>query len=212
MENILSKTNNETILLPGILDATENNDGLYDENIAERRLVLNQDISESVLNDYIMYILKWNREDKHLPTDKRKPIYLFINSAGGDVMAGFSLVDTILASNTPVKAVGVGLVASMAYYIFMACTVRYSFANTIFLMHDGAVNIQNSASKSKDTMSFFNNLDDRIKNFVLTHSNITDEEYDSVYAKEYYMFAEEAQKLGCVDKIIDVDCDMDEIL
>ena len=184
---------------------------IYEEYIEDRRLVLDSDVNDSVIHDYVLYILKWNKEDLYLPTDKRKPIYLYINSVGGDAIPGFALVDAIVSSATPVIAVGVGLIASMAYYIFIGCSKRYAFENSVFLQHDGALNISNSNAKAKDSMAFYDNFDARIKDYVLAHTTMTAEKYDEVYGREYYMFPSEAKELGCVDKIIGVDCKLQEL-
>ena len=46
-----------------------------------------------------------------------------------------------------------------------------------------------------------------IKDFVLSHTNITEEEYLLHERKQWYMTAEEMKSFGVVDKIIGVDCD-----
>ena len=196
-----------------VIQNIENNgEDILSECIADRRLVLDHTIDEGVLQDYILYILKWNHEDKDIPAEKRKKIYLYINCLGGDLVDGFSLVDVILASKTPVVAISFGSVASMAYYIYICCHHRYALPNSVFLQHDGAVGIAGTNAKAKDTMAFIDNLNDRVKRLVLGHTTMSDDMYDSIYEKEYYMFPDEAQKLGVVDKIIGVDCDIDEIL
>ena len=44
------------------------------ENLEKRILVLNDEISVSILEKCSLYIIKWNTEDKDLPVEKRKPI------------------------------------------------------------------------------------------------------------------------------------------
>ena len=61
-------------------------------------------------------------------------------------------------------------------------------------------------------MAFFNSLDERIKNHVTSKTKITSEFYDSIYDKEYYMYAnEEGKELGCVDYIIGEDVTINDI-
>ena len=55
-------------------------------------------------------------------------------------------------------------------------------------------------------------LEDKKKNFVTSHTNITPEYYEEVYRKELYLSAQEAKELGIVDYIIGEDVDLDEIL
>ena len=182
------------------------------ENLDERILVFNEDVNESVLENYILYILKWNREDRDIPVEKRRAITLYISSPGGSTIDGFSLVDVIMSSITPIRGICFGLAASMGYHIFLSCHDRLAFKNSIFLQHDGEVAIQNSTSKARDTMKFFENMEKRTKEHVLDRTNMTEEFYDKIYEQEYWMYADEAKELGVLDKIIGVDCTIDEIL
>lgn len=191
-------------------------DTLYDTIIKEwlnnRTLIINQEINDDVLEMYVMQILKWNQEDINIPVEKRVPIKLIINSVGGSLIDGMALIDMINLSKTKVIGVGVGLVASAAFYIFLACKERVAFLNTTFLMHDGEVSFSQTSSKSRDTMAYFDTIDQRVKDLVLSRSTFTEEFYDEHYHKELYMFPDEMKKYGCVDKIVGEDVDIDYIL
>ena len=184
----------------------------YREYLADRVLFLTGEIDESVIDDYIMYILKWNKEDLNLPVENRKPIKIFISSPGGNVFDANILVDIILQSKTPVWGIGLDLVASAAYICFLACHIRYSFENSAFLQHEGEIMIENSRSKAKDNVEFFNSQESRAKQFILSRTNMTDEFYDKVYDQELWMYPNKAKELGVIHKIIGIDCNLDEIL
>lgn len=203
--------------MPNVLDLNVGEDKIAtqmrEENIKNRVLVLNEEIDECIIENYVLYILKWNAEDACLPVEARQPITLMINSGGGDCFTGFHLVDVIRQSITPIRAVGLAVVASMAYHIFICCPKRYAFKNTVLLQHDGEIGVQNSTSKAKDIMRFFDNLEERTKQHVLEFTKMDEEFYDKHYDQEYYMYAnEEGKKLGCVDYIIGEDCTLDDIL
>lgn len=192
------------------------NDDLYTEiikeNLEQRTLVLNDEINDTILENYILYIIKWNREDQDLPVDKRKPITIYINSPGGSSMDGFNLCDVIMQSKTPVRGICFALAASMGYHIYLACHDRIAWKNSIFLQHDGEVCVSNSRSKAKDTMKFFDSMEERTKQYVLERTKMTEEFYDKIYEQEYWMYADEAKELGVVDKIIGLDCMIEDIL
>lgn len=200
--------------LKELLSST-NDTTYYDETIRQyfdnRIMFLNQDIDENLIEDCIVFILKWNQEDKGLPKEMRKPITIYINSSGGDSIIAMQLVDVINMSITPVKVVGMSLVASAAFHIFIAGHERICFDNTVFLMHDGEITISNSTSKAKDTMKFIENLDARFKNHVLQKTKMTEEYYDDHFDIELFLFADEAKEFGVVDKIIGTDCTLDYI-
>ena len=185
---------------------------LYREFLDDRILMFEGDVDDSVISNQIMYILKWNKEDKDLPVDKRKPIRMFISSGGGNVFSANMLIDVIESSKTPVWGIGLDLIASAAYIIYLACHKRISFKNSAFLQHEGDIVIENSRSKAKNCAEFFDSQEARAKEFILSHTTMTEEYYDSVYDQELWMYPQKAREYGIVHMIIGEDCDLDYVL
>lgn len=200
-------------ILTELLD-TEN-DSIYDETIKEfledRKIIFNKDVDSSVLEDIILHIIKWNKEDKDIPIDKRKKIFIYLASDGGDVIAGNSLVSAIEASKTPIVGVAFSIAASMASSILISCHERVAFKTSVILIHDGSQGVYSSPNKAKDVMKFYEKLDALDKNLILTRTNITEDEFEENKDRERYFLGEEAKEKGIVDKIIGVDVDMSYI-
>merc|ERR1711991_246857 len=80
----------------------------------------------------IKWIMNHNLSDNRLPQ-----LTLIINSPGGDVHAAFALIDTMKASTIPIKTVGLGLIASCGFLIFIAGKKgsRILTPNTSILSH-----------------------------------------------------------------------------
>lgn len=57
-------------------------DKYYIEEVAERRLFLNNEVEEYVVGDLVRHILRYNRLDKGIPVEERKPIIIYINTPG----------------------------------------------------------------------------------------------------------------------------------
>ena len=55
-------------------------DSIYKEliktNLADRRIVFNKEVDSSLIEDVLLYILKWNQEDKGKSPEERKRIYM----------------------------------------------------------------------------------------------------------------------------------------
>lgn len=153
-----------------------------------------------------------NREDMGVAREDRKPIILYVTSNGGDVDAGFALIDVILSSETPVYVINQGYQYSMGFLIGLAGHKRFAMPHAKFLMHDGSQFIYNSGAKAQDQMEFNKRMEERIKQYVLSRTEITSEMYDSQMRKEWYMFADEAKKLGVTDYIIGEDCTINDII
>ena len=90
------------------------------DELTERRLYINSPIDESIIDSIVFNILKFNREDRDIPSEKRKPVLLYINTPGGSVVDGFGLIDVILCSETPIYTINQALCASMGFLIFIS--------------------------------------------------------------------------------------------
>lgn len=187
-------------------------DLFYLRDLKQRKLFLHTDISQDTVEDAIRHIMQINCEDKGIDREMRKPIILYIASNGGDVDAGFALIDVILSSRTPIYVINQGYQYSMGFLIGLAGHKRFSMPHAKFLMHDGSQFIYNSGAKAQDQMEFNKRQEDRIKQYVLSRTKITSEMYDSQMRKEWYMFADEAKELGVTDYIIGEDCSINDIV
>lgn len=173
-------------------------------SLKDRRIILNDQIDSLTINRVSHWISRWNIEDdmNGLQGDDRKPIYLDLTSNGGDVVAGFNVVDIMKASKTKVVVTAFACAASMGALMLLGGTHRRAYENTIILIHDGSLQLQGSSRKAKNTMDFYDKLDARVKNYILSNSKISEELYDSKVDEEWYMFADEALELGIIDEII----------
>jgi ATP-dependent Clp protease protease subunit len=64
------------------------------------------------------------------------PIFIFINSPGGDVHSGLAIINTILVSPVPVIGVVTGLAASMALKVLQACHYRAMLPQAVCFWHN----------------------------------------------------------------------------
>jgi len=193
------------------------NYSLYDkydiEDNEERRLFINGDIDCDVIDSVVYHILRYNRLDKGIAIENRKPILLYITSNGGSVVDGFSVIDAILASKTPIYTINLSYDYSMGFLIFIAGHKRFASQNATFLMHDGSSFAWDSSAKLRDRMDFeTKQTEQKIKNYILDKSNLSTEKYDERYRIEWYFYSDEAKENGFVDYIIGQDCDIDEII
>ena len=187
-------------------------DGAIKEYYDNRTLILDNDITGDLLRDIILHILLWNKDDENIPVGKRHKIKIFIDSDGGSVFAANNLINVIECSETPIVGVAFSVAASAASSILVACDERYAFKHSTILLHDGSVMVQNSGNKARQTMDFLDKVDSVVKDTILKHTKITEEEYEANKKDEQFMFADEAKEKGIIDYIIGVDCTLNEIL
>ena len=182
------------------------------EDIENRRLFLNSAVEEWVAGDIVKHIMRYNRLDKDIPIEERKPIVLYINSPGGAVTDGYCLIDAIITSKTPVYTVNLGTAYSMGFLIFIAGHQRIAMPNSTFLCHDGSSLVYDSTNKAKDRLEFeAGEMEQHTKQLILSRTDITGELYEDNKRKEWYFYPDEAKRLGVVTHIVGEDCDIDYI-
>lgn len=188
----------------------------YLNDLKQRKLFINCDIDQVSIADAVRHILQINKEDREAESDdanySRKPILLYLVSNGGEIDSGFELIDIIQTSKTPVYTINLGYQYSMGFLISLAGHKRFAMPNAKYLMHDGSNFIYNSGAKAQDQMEFNKKVEERVKRYILSHSKLTEEEYDSKLRVEWYMFADEAKEKGFVDYIIGEDCDINSVV
>ena len=72
-------------------------------------------VNDDTCKDLISFIIT-----KNLITPKPKYLQLIINSGGGDLNTAFAVIDIMRGSPIPIRTVGLGLIASAAFAIFIA--------------------------------------------------------------------------------------------
>lgn len=183
------------------------------EDVKERRLYLNCEVDEQCIGDLAYHILRYNRMDKGIPVEERKPIVLYLNTPGGSVSDGFGLIDAIITSKTPVYTVNQGMCMSMGFLIAIAGHKRFAMPHSEYLMHEGYTGVIDNMSKAKDRIDFeAGELEATVRKFVLEHTNISEEFYEKKYRCEFYFLPDMAKELGVTDAIVGVDCEIDEIV
>ena len=87
--------------------------------------------------DWVDFILDINREDEaaRIPIEDRKPIKCLIANRGGSADAANTMVDIIALSKTPVWGIALGVCASAASMIYLACHKRFALQSASFLFH-----------------------------------------------------------------------------
>lgn len=169
------------------------------ETLLKTRIVMlfgeiNKDSANAVINSFIMLD---NDDDK-------KPIWLYINSPGGEVDSGFAIYDIIKFVKSPVYVLGVGLVASAASLIYVSVPLerRFALPHSTYLIHQPlakmqgvAIDVEMYASRLDEIKSLINKiLSDASKQDLTKVTKDTD--------RDCYMGAEDAKKYGLVGKII----------
>ena len=178
------------------------------KRLANREIFWNCDVDTDLV-DFSWQILEWNREDRDISIEDRKPIIIYINSDCGCLNSTMNFIDMIKLSKTPVITIAMGKAYSAGGLLLMAGHKRYIFKDTTFLLHDGSTGAFGSVSKVVDSLEFTQKTEKRMKEFILANTKINEDLYDKNYRRDWFMFSDEIIKYGVADKII---IDLSEIL
>lgn len=175
----------------------------YYQNLENRIIWLDGEITSDSL-DIFSKILYWNREDKEVSIKDRKPIKIFINSVGGDLDAADTLVSTIKLSKTPIYGFALGMVASAASLIYLACHKRYALPNAYFIFHKGSCqNISGDFTNVQNAMEDYRKQIEKLENFYIESTQFPEEVIREKIKSDWYIHVPEALKYGVVNDLIE---------
>ena len=134
--------------------------------------------------------------------DPKKPIYLEINSPGGDVSCGFSIINAIEQSKAPVHTIISGQCCSMAALVSVVGKQRYIYYNSYWMNHPLSEGQADYLQFIKDRTKFLIHLDKVTDDILKKYTRLTKADLRKISTGELWLAAEECLKKGIVDKII----------
>lgn len=138
-----------------------------------------------------------------------KPITIIINTCGGSTFDGMPLCDIIDNLKTPTVILVPSYAYSMGGLFLMAGynnpnVTKKCYKHSTALLHDGSAYLEGMSHAVKDTFHFTERYEKKIKEYTLSHTRITEEQYDEMSRHEWYMTSDEMLQYGLVDEVIGV--------
>lgn len=135
-----------------------------------------------------------------------KPIYMYINSPGGEVHSGFSIFDTTRFIKPDVITIVSGLAASMGSIIALCAKKehRFAFPNAKFLIHQPSVqggmggSVSDIEIHAKDLIDTKNMIIDLYAKETGNKADVIQKALD----RDHWMSASRAKEFGLISKII----------
>lgn len=131
-----------------------------------------------------------------------EPIVLWINSGGGNIYDGFSIIDTMKRINSQVVTIINGMAASMAGIISVCGDVRIMTENSVFMAHDGRTGIIDYFEKVFDRTKFLKKLQSKVFTVYRNRTKLSERDLSIARNGELWLMAEDCLKKGVVDKVI----------
>ncbi|MBO7732596.1 MAG: ATP-dependent Clp protease proteolytic subunit [Methanobrevibacter sp.] len=173
----------------------------YYKDESERIIWIDSEIDESIL-DVIRLILAYNREDKNIPVEQRKPIKLLLYSYGGDGQACFGLIDVIAMSKTPVYTVNMGVAMSAGLLILLAGHKRFCMPRSTALAHSGSGGTSGTFEQTEAQMKDYQHFVKMMRDYISERTTIDAKTLAKNKGKEWYLYAEDQLAYHVVDEIV----------
>lgn len=131
-----------------------------------------------------------------------KSITLYINSPGGSVSDGFSVIDTMNKIKSPITTVIMGEACSMAGVISIAGNKRLMTYHSVWMAHDMTSGSWDYVTKMFDRTDYLKDLQNKLFRFIKEHTKLSKIELQKAKYGELWFASKECLRKGVIDKII----------
>lgn len=142
----------------------------------------------------------------------REPIYLEINSRGGETSAGYSIITAIENSNTPIIGYVTGSCMSMAVAIVTSCHYRMASEYSEFMIHDVYSGMQGKYSDLNSSLEYIERVRSNYNKVLTKYTNLEEDKVDELVSKnsDHYFSPFDARAMGIIDSVDTEPIDEDE--
>lgn len=184
-----------------ILEETDIINNQYENLLRNRIILVNDTISDLTIDKVVMPLLQMDNDGTG------KKITIYINTNGGSVYDGLCLCNIIEGLKTETEIIVLGYAYSMGSIILMSGknnpnVIRKCYPFSTALIHGGSAYVGGTASQVKDYFKFNEKFEKRIADFIVSHTNLTEDDYAAIERYEAYMDSDEMLEKGLVDEII----------
>ncbi len=180
------------------------NDQLMQKFLNTRQIILSGEVNKELAEKVIRQLLILEADSAS------KPIYVYIDSPGGDVDAGFAIFDMIRFIKPPVYTVGMGLVASAGALILLAAPKnrRLGLPNSHYLIHQPLSGIKGVATDIEIHAKEIEKIRVKINALIAeeTGKDVADVAKDT--DRDYWLSADEAVNYGLILQVIKTRSDL----
>lgn len=180
----------------------------YYKNYNDRHIFIDYDIDESLI-EASKQIMEYNMQDRNIPTNERKKIFVYIYSYGGDLSSAYCFIAMCESSNTPVVTINMGVSMSAGFLILLAGHDRYCLKRSQALIHTGSGGLQGTYEQIEESQKSYKKMIDDMASYVISKTKIDTKLFNKNKSKDWYLSDDEQVELGVVNKIVD---SLDEIL
>ena len=189
-------------LIPMVIEESprgERSFDIYSRLLRDRIIMVNGPIETAMANSIVAQLLFLESENPNAD------ISMYINSPGGEVTAGWAIMDTMQYIKAPVSTIGMGLVASMGSELLAAGEKgkRFVLPNTQIMIHQPLAGTQGQVTDMEIQLNqFVRNKKVLIKQMSEFTGRSEKELFDAM-ERDNWMNPVEAKDFGLIDAILE---------
>ena len=189
------------MLVPTVLESTSRGERAYDiysRLLRDRIVFLGTAIDDQVTNLVVAQLLFLESEDPD------KPINLYINSPGGDMVGLFAIHDTMTFLNPPIATTCIGQACSAAAVLLAAGEpgMRTALPNSRVLIHQPHGGAQGQSVDLESQVRETIEMRERMVDILTSTTGQPRERIVADIDRDYIVRGQEAVDYGLVDEVI----------
>ena len=183
----------------------EGADPLMEKFLKTRQIILSGEVNKDLADKIVKQLLLLESDDE------KKTIYMYIDSPGGDVDAGFAIFDMIRFIKAPVVLIGMGLIASAAALILLAVESknRVGLPNSRYLIHQPSSGMKGVATDIEIHAKEIEKTRAAINKIIAEQTDKSAEQVSEDTERDYWLSADEAVSYGLISRIVKVRADLE---
>lgn len=188
-------------LIPTVIETTNRGERAYDiysRLLKDRIIMLGSQIDDNVANSIVSQLLFLQAQDSE------KDIYLYINSPGGSVTAGFAIYDTIQNIKPDVQTICIGMAASMGSFLLAAGAKgkRFALPNAEVMIHQPLGGAQGQATEIEIAANHILKTREKLNRILSERTGQSIEKIQKDTDRDNFLTAEEAKEYGLIDEVM----------
>lgn len=166
----------------------------------KRKIFLVGAVTSAMLDSFTLQMMT-------LLEDRKNPISIYINSPGGEVLAGLGIYDQIQTCPAQIDVYCIGLAASMGAVLLAGGPKghRYILPHSKVMIHEPLIDsgAGGSATSLQRTAESILKTKRQINEILAEHTGKTIKQIDKATDHDNFMTAQEAVTFGICDKVIE---------
>lgn len=179
-------------------DGSRYTSDLLSELLKNRIILVNGEVESSMAGMIVAQLTYLHAQDA------TAPITMYIDSPGGSVTAGMSIIDTMKYIGNPIITVNVGMAASMGAMILLSGTkgLRLAYPHSTTMIHQPLGGAQGQATEIEIVAKNILKTKSVINQMIADATGQALETVQQDTERDNYKDAEEAKDYGLVDAVI----------